>query len=443
MGNLSSIFSRLSTNALEQEGLDDYYVDVSRGRGERGYNPIDVLKLRLDNNPGGKLQILFSGYRGCGKSTELNKLQQKISADFFVLNFSVLEDLDLVNINYVELFVIIMEKLFNLVAEHHIRVKPSLFASIREWSRTAEIQKITELTGGSLLEAGMEAKVSALGFAGLFGKIRASANASNTTKKTIIENIEPRLSDLVNHCNALIREVKINLPDIGKKGLLIIVEDLDKLSMDKAEELFFNHSHILRSLHTHVLFTFPISLCYHPKATVITRNFDKSFELPMVKVHDKQGRPYAAGREALRQIIARRIGRECFEPPELVDKFIDASGGCLRDLFSMIIDAAETALSDERELMLEDDFARSFTIIRRDYENTIAEKRIDNVVVTPVAEYYNALKEVALSETKKVDNTGVILDLRHNLCILGYNDEGWCDLHPAVKSILLERKLLS
>lgn len=57
----------------------------------------------------------------------------------------------------------------------------------------------------------------------------------------------------------------------------------------------------------------------------------------MLKVHDKQGNPYLAGREALRRIIARRTGTECFEPPELVDKFIDASGGCLRVLFSMII----------------------------------------------------------------------------------------------------------
>ncbi|MGB7510142.1 MAG: hypothetical protein WBP54_02510 [Pelodictyon phaeoclathratiforme] len=66
----------------------------------------------------------------------------------------------------------------------------------------------------------------------------------------------------------------------------------------------------------------------------------------------------------------------------------------------------------------------------------------NNEVVITVKEYYDTLQLVALSETKKVDNTGAALDLRQNLCILGYNDEGWCDVHPVVRSILQERKLI-
>ena len=49
---------------------------------------------------------------------------------------------------------------------------------------------------------------------------------------------------------------------------------------------------------------------------------------------------------------------------------------------------------------------------------------------------------VVLSKTKKVDNTLTVLGLRHNLCILGYNDEGWCDVHPVVRTILQERELI-
>ncbi|NTW53781.1 MAG: hypothetical protein HGB15_03230, partial [Chlorobaculum sp.] len=56
--------------------------------------------------------------------------------------------------------------------------------------------------------------------------------------------------------------------------------------------------------------------------------------------------------------------------------------------------------------------------------------------------YYETLKSIALSETKKVDNTEAALDLRQNLCILSYNDEGWSDVHPIVRSILEERKMI-
>jgi hypothetical protein len=51
------------------------------------------------------------------------------------------------------------------------------------------------------------------------------------------------------------------------------------------------------------------------------------------------------------------------------------------------------------------------------------------------------LVEVAMDPTKKVNNTEEILDLRQNLCILGYNGDGWCDVHPLVKDILIERNL--
>ncbi len=439
MGNLSAIYKRLSTGALEGDELDSYYVDAFEGRGD---NPVMSLKRRLLDNPGGKLQILFSGYRGCGKSTELNKLQQEISNDFMVLNFSIREELDLVNLNYVELFVITIEKLFDVVAEYNISINPQLFKSVSEWSRTVEIEKIRALTGEASLEAGLEAEVSVPLFARFFGKMRTAANASASTKKTIIESIEPRLSDLLGHCNDLVREVKSKLPEIGKKGLIIILEDLDKLSIEKSEELFFNHSYLLGSLQTHVIFTFPVSLCYHSKSTVITGDFDQVFQLPMVKVHDKQGNPNPKGREALHRIITRRIGTECFEPPELVYQFIDISGGCLRDLFTMIRDAADNALNHGRTSITEADYTKSFFKLRSSYQNTIAEKRVNNEVVTSVAEYYEVLRELALSETKTVDNTGVTLDLRYSRCILGYNDVVWSDVHPVVRSILQERKLI-
>ncbi|MEI6757421.1 MAG: hypothetical protein WCK85_06165 [Chlorobium sp.] len=132
MVDISQIYELLSPEPLSGDGLDCYYVDAFNGRGD---NPVMSLKRRLLAKPAGKLQILFSGYRGCGKSTELNKLQREISDDFIVLNFSVLKELDPVNINYVELFVITMEKLFDVVEEYNIRINPQLLKSIGEWSR--------------------------------------------------------------------------------------------------------------------------------------------------------------------------------------------------------------------------------------------------------------------------------------------------------------------
>ena len=141
---IAEIYDRLSPEPLQGDDLKRYYVDSFAGRGD---NPMISLKRLLRSKPDGKFQILFSGYRGCGKSTELNKLQREISDDFIGLNFSAVKELDPVNINYVELFVLAMEKLFDVVGTNHIRINPQLFESVRQWSRSAEIENIRELTG--------------------------------------------------------------------------------------------------------------------------------------------------------------------------------------------------------------------------------------------------------------------------------------------------------
>ncbi len=256
-----------------------------------------------------------------------------------------------------------------------------MLASIREWSYSTEIKEISKRTGEALLETGGEAGVGIRSFARFFGKMRLAGKASSSTRQTIITNIEPLVSDFISHCNDLIREIRQNLEQCGKKGLLIIMEDLDNLSVEKAEELFINHSHILNSLQTNVIFTIPISLSYHPDAGNIKANFSENFELPMVKVHDKEGSLYPDGRDTLYRLITRRIPAECFDPPDLVYRFIDISGGCLRDLFSMIRDAVMSAVDNERTMVTETDYRASISKIRRDYENTIAEKRVDNRVI--------------------------------------------------------------
>jgi len=274
-------------------------------------------------------------------------------------------------------------------------------------------------------------------FASFFANLRLSANASYNNKTTITQAIEHRLSDLIKHCNDLIREIKLKNP----LGLLIIIEDLDKLSVDKAEELFFKHVHSLTSLKANVIFTFPISLHIHPMANVITANFSVDHVLPMVKVKTKDGQPFEAGIEVLKAIVEKRMSINCFETPALLTQFIETCGGCLRDLFRMIRDAADNALDEERDIINQADYLKSVARLKRNYKDTIAEKRdADNKLIISVDEYFKVLLDAANSTSKQVDNTAAALDLRQNLCLLGYNDEGWCDVHPVVKQILLERE---
>ena len=432
MATLTEVFKLLSTEPLTGEGLKNY-VNLKEGRGD---NPIASIKRHLLNNKHGKMQMLFSGYRGCGKSTELNKLQFELTEknDFIILNYSVQKELDIVNINYTDLFIVTMEKLFEEAVKNDIPISHELLDSVLAWTNTVTDEQIKSYGGDIKVEAGMEAKAKIPLFLNFFAKLRASGNASYSSKQTISRTIEHRLSDLITQCNDLITEIKLN---IGERGLLIIIEDLDKLSLEKAEELYLKHSHTLIQLKTNVIFTYPLFLRFHPQATVIQSNFD-SFELPMVKVRNRDGQENEIGKSSFIEIINKRIGLECFEGEGLLEKFVLASGGCLRDLFRMIRNAADNALDDVRETITTSDFEISFNKLKREYNDSIAEKPGG----VKVEEYFDILKVAATSPTKQINNSAAAMDLRYNQCLLSYNGEGWCDVHPVVRQILKDRELI-
>ncbi len=435
MNNLLKIYKLLSPEPLKGEGLDQYYINLKEGRGN---NPTARIKRHLLENPRGNEQILFSGYRGCGKSTELNKLQQEIEDRFIVINYSVMKELDPISLNYTELIMITMEKLFEAVRDKNILIDEAMLKAIWAWKETAEVKKVEDFSSSVLVDIG--AKISVPWFINFFANLRGSANASYNNKVTITQAIEHRLKDLINLCNDLIREIKLKLPD---KGLLIIIEDLDKLSVAKAEELFFNNVHTLISLRANVIFTFPIALQIHPLANVIKSNF-KDYSLPMVKVKTKEGQPFEEGREVLKEIILKRMSIASFETEDILYQFIDTSGGCLRDLFRMIRDGADYALDDERDIINQADYTKSVNRLKRNYKDTIAEKRdAQNKLVISIEEYLKVLVDAANSPDKQINNTAAAMDLRQSLCLLEYNGDTWCDVHPVVKQILVERGLIT
>ncbi|MEZ4827328.1 MAG: hypothetical protein R3C61_13775 [Bacteroidia bacterium] len=434
MDSLEKIRIALEPTPLEGDALNNYYINLVDARG--GDNPIMSLKRVLNHNPLGKRQILFSGYRGCGKSTELNRLISEIEGEFIVVKLNLLKELDPINLNYVEIIILVMEKLFEAAKIHKIKPRNSFLESIQSWVKSEEIEKIRTYSTELGVESELSASLDLPWFLSFFSKIRAAASRSTSAKKTIREVVEPRLSDLLNHCNDLIREIKENLEKIEKSGMLLVIEDMDKLSLEKSEELFFNHSNILTGLQTNVIFTFPIALRHHPKANVVTANFQENFELPMVKVKDKLSKKFEPGQEGLFKLIKARTSAKLFASEKLIYKFIEMSGGCIRDLFRMIIDASDYALNNQRNKIGEEDFRKSMAKMKRNYRNAIADKIENNQVVLSADTYYSVLVNLAKDPKKQIMDTLPVLDLRQNLCILSYNDEGWCDVHPVVREIL-------
>jgi len=400
---------------------------------------LNNLKRILNEQPDGNLKILFAGHRGCGKTTELVRLRKAIDNDFIILNFSVAEELDTLNINYIELFIVTMEKLFELVEHEKITIDDLYLKNITEWLKSKEIEEVREKHLGSDIEAGIESGVDIPFLTKFFGRFKAAAKASSSMKTTLKTTVEPKLSELIWHCNRLLFEIRSKFGELNKKDLLIIIEDLDKVPMDKAEDIFYAHSNQLTQLNCHCIFTFPISLLYHIRFKAISNNYDENFVLPMIKVAERDGGECTEGINIMEDIVKQRMDISLFEDNSILKDMIKYSGGCLWDLFRMIKNAAYHALDFDRTLINREDYESAYNRLKADYERTIAENKEKGIKVDA---YYGELRSCAADENKKPEYTDIMLDLMNNLTVLNYNGKNWSDVHPIVKDILKDRKLI-
>ncbi|MBF0395203.1 MAG: hypothetical protein HQK78_00350 [Desulfobacterales bacterium] len=423
--------------AISPEEFDELYINADAGRGDRVF---DRLKLLLSNNIEGSLKILLAGHRGCGKTTELIRLQKYIDNDFIILNFSVAKELDMLNIHYIELFIVAMEKLFLFVQKNNFKIADEYLENIKNWVTSHEIETVRTRHLGADIETEMKAGINVPFLAKFFGRFKASAKASSSMKETLKTTIEPKLNDLIWHCNRLITEIKNQLSDINKKGLVIIIEDLDKIPMDKAEDIFYSHSAQVTQLNCHCIFTFPISLLYNIRFRSILSSYDDRYVLPMIRISERKGGECREGIKVIKNIVKQRITLSLFEDTKILEDMIKNSGGCLWDLFRMIRDASSNAVVWSRQTISKSDYMHAYHSLKGDYERTIGDNKEKSITVD---KYYECLKECAEDLEKKPKYSAEIYDLMSNLTILNYNGENWSDVHPIVRDILKERKLIA
>lgn len=428
----------LDTKPLNEDNYEDYYVVTKEGRGE---DPTSKLIKKLRKLEDKDLKILFSGFKGCGKSTELYRLKRELDKDFLIRIFSVFNNLDPNNLTISEILITVMKDLFDFVNENFKQIKLSkkLIENLENWANTIYTKEETKYRYyEGKMGTGVDIKAGFGRILNVFAKLGLDFNAGRKFKEITRQEINKTLSELILNCNLLIFEIKNQLHKVNKHNIIFIIEDLEKVALGVAEDIFFNYSRQLTSISCSFIYTFPISLVYNPKYTIILNEFDFNITLPMIKVHDKSGKNYEPGIDSIIQIIHRRVGENLISLKILKD-FIRMSGGCLRDLFRMLLLAAENAIEKEKEKIDQEDFDYSLNKLKNNYYNTIAYNEQTGLTA---GDYYKILADCCKSPDKKPEDVKGLMDLKHNLCILGYNGKEWYDVHPVVKELLKEKKLI-
>jgi GTPase SAR1 family protein len=398
--------------ALFNDELRKYYVEIDQN--ETNIKELQIrLELGLETHE--PIKLLFTGHRGSGKTTALNRLVTKLNERFFIVNYNVFDLLDNNDITYTDILFSILTKILEKSKKDDIELEKSLSKRAEKWG--SSITKTT--TSDKSKEGGIGVNIP-LYFLEILGKMRSQT----TTREEIRKEIEPRVSELIGIINDTVAEIE----KTGKQ-VLIIIDNLEKIDSAKALALFYDHGTQLSQPMCKIIYTFPISLKSSEKFTQIKINFSDVIIHPNIKIQEKDGKPYPGGRGFMKEIVSKRISVDLFDPDAL-EYIIDMSGGVAREYVRIIRDSALRAITRGKKSITKAVAVEVVNGLKNIYQAQLSD--LD----------YEVLMNIC--KTKDIKRDEQLVGLLHNLSVLEYkNDRSWCDLNPIVRSILEEKNLLS
>lgn len=400
-----------------------YYIDLSTVRGGAVVDRLGETITLLNPDPTCQL---FTGHIGCGKSTELLRLQTQLESEgFHVVYFDSSDELDMGDVDISDILLAIVHQVTGSLTEAGIKSESNYFSNLFR-------EAVTFFNTPIDLNVELEIPV-------MIGKLTATAKESPQVRSQLRQYLERRTELLKSAINReLLDPANAKLRQQGREGLVIIIDSLDRVGrrilesgQSPAEYLFVTRGDQLKGLQCHVVYTIPLMLLYSNAKTELEQRLGDPISLPMVPIQLHDGSDYDAGMEQLRQLVLVRafpgesverrheLIKEVFETEADLDRLCQVSGGHVRNLLRLLF---KTLQKQRRQL----------PISRSNLEQTIREE-IDGVLRTIDAEEWDRLQQVVANRMVVGEDEYQVL--LQSLFVFEYvTPEGsWFDLNPLLK----------
>ena len=323
-----------------------YYIDFAS---VRGANIIRTLErtIVLNKSLGNSTCQLFTGHIGCGKSTELRRLQANLEQqNFHVVYFESTEDLDMADVDVTDILLAITRQVSESLSKVGIRLKPNYFVKL--------FREIVDV-----LKTPIEVKEIEFSLPMELAKVTAQTKNSPDSRSRLRQYLEPRTKQIIDGINEeVLGKASTKLQELGKAGLVVIVDNLDRVdnrlksgNTTQPEYLFIDRGEQLRKLNCHVIYTIPLVLKFSNNTQVLTNRFGGGLEpeaLPMIPVCDRYGNKHEQGIALLQQMVLARAFptiepsqrlnfiTKIFETENTLERLCFISGGHVRTLLGML-----------------------------------------------------------------------------------------------------------
>jgi hypothetical protein len=411
-----------SQSLLQKNDAENpYYIDFSPVRGRR---LVEELKRTITHvSPDKPTCQLFAAPAGSGKSIELTRLRAELEEQGFdVVYCKATQYLNLGDVDLSDILLMIARQ----VSESLNKIKSDLLAGEMAALSNNHTEHLLAPTAGSGTEH------SLFGFS---GKIAQRTKDTVELVWRLRMYLEPRTNSIVKSINQeLLEPAAMELKRGGKKGLVTIVDDLDRVENRRLpngrlqpEYLFVDRGDQLRKLNCHVVYTVPLTLVYSNELGKLTGKFGVEPQvLPMVPVRRRDGTHCEEGMALLRQAVLVRafpdappeqrlsLITEVFDSPETLDRLCRISGGYVRYLLGLIYRCLQ----------------KENPPIPRHCLETVIRERCHELVRAIDDEQWELLRQIARDKT--VTNETEYQILLRNMRVFEYRDERgrWFDVNP-------------
>lgn len=317
------------------------YIDFASVRGGEAIKKLrDRIVVLQPNQP---TCSLIAGHIGCGKSTELLKLQTQLEAlEFQVVYFESSKDLELADVDIIDVLLVI--------ARHIIQ---ELEPTVGRFSGFTEARGFRGLLQRAAKAMQTEIELSEIELNVGIGNLTMQAKNDRGLREKLNQALGTQKTEVLRLLNQEILEPVIRQlqQKHRKKGLVVIVDNLDridnreKFGKNQQEYLFVDQGDILSRLACHTVYTMPLALRFSNEYSNLRQRFTNEPQvLPMVRLHSREGEPCPEGLALLKQMVLARIfpelsekerlGRmlEVFAMEQVFDRLCQMSGGHVRDL---------------------------------------------------------------------------------------------------------------
>jgi len=423
---LKNAFRVCNVEPLEGEDIDRYYVDLSAVRKTEAIEGVSTI---LDFQDAEQFTtILFTGHRGCGKSTELKRIQKQWEQDYRIIYLEVNAETDINDVNYKDLYLIVMKWIEFELRTLKLKLDASLMKNVEDWFKDVTQETEQTVEGSVSIEGEATLGPEAPFLAKLLVKLLAQIKGSNRQKETIRKTLEKDISRLTNDLNLLlddaVKKLRKKFPDY--KGFLIIFDNLDRVPPEVANHLFFDYAAQIQQLNCTIIYTVPLSALYSAKN--INSNYGDPHIVPMVNIYefDRDSCDLNYNQKhlnAMASLIERRVEvDELFESRDHLLEVAKASGGHVRQLMQIMRTTCQTASTRRHAKITAEDVDYAVKQQQFNFERTIPES------------HYPVLAQVCL--TKNITNDDIGQLMLFNTSVLEYNGKNrWNYPNPVVKQI--------